>query len=101
MPLSRRAAIGALDDARVARNTIAHVLGCSLSTVRRWIVRAKGTEGLADRARSGRPAIYPQEVRLRIVAFYCQTQPLPGGGRWTLRWAERRLQADTSTVGGF
>lgn len=34
-----------------------------------------------------------------FAAFYCQTQPLPGGGRWTLRWAERRLQADTSTVG--
>jgi transposase len=33
------------------------------------------------------------------VAYYCQTRPLPGAGRWTLRWAERRLKADHGTVG--
>ncbi|MCP4392456.1 MAG: helix-turn-helix domain-containing protein, partial [Gammaproteobacteria bacterium] len=67
--------------------------------MRRWIRRAKRTGEFHDHARSGRPAIYPQEVRLRIVAFYCQTRPLPGGGRWTLRWAERRLKADDTVVG--
>ncbi len=36
---------------------------------------------------------------MRIVAFYCQTQPLPGAGRWTLRWAECRLKADSTAVG--
>ena len=86
-------------DARVALNTIAHVVGCSLDTVRRWIGRAKGADGLRDRARSGRPATYPQEVRVRIIAFDCQTRPLPDSGRWTLRWAARRLQADETIVG--
>ncbi len=33
------------------------------------------------------------------MAFYCQTRPLPGAGRWTLRWAERRLQAGHTAVG--
>jgi len=33
------------------------------------------------------------------VAFYCQTQPLPGCGRWSLRWAARRLEAAPETVG--
>jgi len=98
--LSRRQAIVALADARIALNTIANLVRCSVSSVRRWIRRAnEGPGALHDHARSGRPAIYPQEVRLRIVAYYCQTQPLPGGGRWTLRWAERRLKADHSTVG--
>jgi hypothetical protein len=71
-----------------------------VSTVRRWIRRAKPSGEYDDHARSGRPAIYPPEVRRRIVAFYCQTQPLPGGGRWTLRWAERRLKVDPTAVGG-
>ncbi len=36
---------------------------------------------------------------MRIVAYYCQTRPLPGAGRWTLRWAERRLKANPTAVG--
>ena len=63
--------------------------------------RAKGVGELHDHARSGRPAIYRQELQMRIVAFYCQTQPLPGAGRWTLRWAERRLRSDSAVVGGI
>ena len=80
-------------------SAIANLVRCSVSSVRRWIQRAKRTADLQDDARSGRPAIYPQEMRLRIVAFYCQTQPLPGVGRWTLRWAQSRLKADTTAVG--
>ena len=98
-PLSRRQAIVALADARIALNTLANLVGRSVSSVRRWIRRAKGAGELQDHARSGRPAIYPQDAQLRIVAFYCQTQPLPGCGRWTLRWAERRLKADNTAVG--
>jgi transposase len=95
----RRGAIVALAEARIALNTIAKWVRCSLSSVRRWIRRAKGAGELHDQARSGRPAIYRQELQLRIVAFYCQTQPLPDAGRWTLRWAARRLQADGTVVG--
>ncbi|MFQ5410163.1 MAG: IS630 family transposase, partial [Anaerolineales bacterium] len=86
-------------DARIALNSIAKLVRCSVSSVRRWRRRAKGTGELHDQARSGRPAIYSHELRLRIVAFYCQTRPLPGAGRWTLRWAERRLEADRTVVG--
>ena len=98
-PLSRRAAIVALADARIGFNTIARLVGCSLSSVQRWIRRAKGAGALQDHPRSGRPALYAQELQLRLVAFYCQTRPLPGAGRWTLRWAERRLKADPGPVG--
>ena len=86
-------------DARIALNTIANLVHCSISSVRRWIRRVKGAGELHDHPRSGRPALYPQELRLRIVAFYCQTQPLPGRGRWTLRGAECRLKAGSTEVG--
>jgi transposase len=95
----RRGAIVALADARIALNTIAKLVRCSLSTVRRWIRRAKGAGEIHDHARSGRPAIYGQKLQMRIVAFYCQTRPLPDAGRWTLRWAARRLRADSAVVG--
>jgi len=36
---------------------------------------------------------------MRIVAFYCQTRPLPDCGRWTLRWAEQHLKADHAQPG--
>jgi transposase len=97
---ARRQAIVALADARIALGTIANALCCSLSSVRRWIRRAHATGTFHDRARCGRPATYSQEFRARVVAFYCQTRPLPGAGRWTLRWAERHLQADTTVLGG-
>ncbi len=95
----RRVAIIALANAQVALNTIAKLVHCSVSTVRRWIHRIKETGEIHDRARSGRPAIYGQDLQMRIVAFYCQTQPLPNAGRWTLRWAARRLGSDSSVIG--
>jgi len=89
----------ALAGARIGVGAIARLVRCSVSSVRRWVRRAKETGDLHDQPRSGRPAIYSQELQMRIVAFYCQTQPLPGAGRWTLRWAERRLRSDSSGVG--
>jgi transposase len=98
-PRSRRQAIVALAEARVGLNAISAMVGYSVRTVRRWIRRAKHAGEFHDQARSGRPAIYPLELQMRIVAFYCQTQPLPGAGRWTLRWAERRLRSDSTLLG--
>ena len=98
-PLSRRQAIVALANARMGVNAIAALVHYSVDTVRRWIRRAKESGELHDYARSGRPAIYPQEIQQRMVAFYCQTQPLPECGRWTLRWAAQRLKVDSTLVG--
>ena len=98
-PLSRRQTIIALANARVGVNAIAAMVHYSVDTVRRWIRRAKGSGEIHDHARSGRPPVYLQEIQLRIVAFYCQTQPLPACGRWTLRWAAQRLKVDSTLVG--
>ncbi len=95
----RRQAIIALANARVAHKTIANMVHYSLSSVGRWIRRATEVGVVHDYARSGCPTTYPKAVRARIIAFYCQTQPLPDAGRWTLRWAERRLAIDCAEVG--
>ncbi len=62
-------------------------------TVRRWIQRSAETGNFSDRPRSGRQVIYTEEQRLKITAFYCQTQPLHDCGRWSLRWAALHLKA--------
>jgi len=71
----------------------------SVWTVRRWLRRSETTGDLSDLRRSGRPAIYSEETQLRMIAFYCQTQPLSGCGRWSLRWAACHLVAEPNTVG--
>jgi len=94
-----RQGIVALSNAGISRHAIARIVHCSMSSVRRWIRRVKEIGSVRDLARSGRPVIYSQEIKMRLVAFYCQTQPLPGCGRWTLRWAELRLKAEPAQVG--
>jgi len=88
----RRQGIVALSRAGVAQNAIAKILHCSISSVHRWIRRVSDIGSICDYPRSGRPVTFSQEVQMRLVAFYCQTQPLPDCGRWTLRWAEQRLK---------
>ena len=47
----------------------------------------------ASLTRSGRPAVYPETFKLKLIGFYCQTQPFSNAGRWTLRWAAVHLAA--------
>jgi len=98
-PVARRKALVALFNAGFTLKSIARLVGYSVSSVHRWISRARASMTLDDQARSGRPALYPQEIKIRIVAFYCQTRPLPNCGRWSLRWAECSLKADDTLVG--
>ncbi len=81
----------ALAEAGVAKKAIGIFLECSVYTVRRWVRRGTQTDDLRDLPRSGRPATYTEEIALKVVAFYCQTRPLPGCGRWTLAWAAAHL----------
>ena len=96
--ISRRNAMVSLADSRVEVKAIAINLQCSVQTVRRWTRRSQMTGDLHDRPRSGRPALYSEETKLRIVAFYCQTKPLPNCGRWSLRWAARLLEAEPTRI---
>ena len=93
-----RHGILALIAAGVERKAIGIFMGCSVYTVIRWIHRGIQTDDLGDLPRSGHPLRYADEIALKVVAFYCQTRPLPGCGRWTLRWAEAHLAAHPEQV---
>ena len=89
----------ALAEAGVEKQAIGIFMECSVYTVRRWIRRGAQTDDLRDLPRSGCPATYAEEIALKVVAFYCQTRPLPGCGRWTLTWAEAHLAAHPEQIG--
>ena len=95
----RREAMIILADRGVDVNPIAILIGCSECTVRRCIGRSIEMEDLNDHARSGRPAVYTEDISLKIIAFYCQTRPLLDSGRWTLQWAASYLAAHPEQVG--
>ena len=90
--IMRRKAGAALATHGVTLCTAATFVGCSISTVSRSIKRIKEVGNVTDYERSGRPAIYSEELRLELIGFYCQSQPLPNSGRWTIRWAAAHLE---------
>lgn len=77
---------------KIPETTISSVLGCHVKTVFSWKQRFQAGDGILDRPRSGRPPTIPPEVNYRLLAFYCQYNPLPGYTRWSIRWAETYLQ---------
>jgi transposase len=86
----------------VEKGVIAYFVNLDISTVNRWTERTERAESdmeLKDKPRPGRPLVYDDAIRHRVVAFYCQTTPLPEAGRWTLRWAEKMLEITPELVG--
>jgi len=71
----------------MAPSRIAELLGCHPATVRRWIGRfnGEGLAGLADRPRTGRPALGGRRLASRIAAL------LRRPGPWTLPRIRRYL----------
>ncbi len=90
--IQERSKIFALDRCGVHSKTIAWFMNRHMTTIYRWISRAKGDNGLCDQKRSGRPKIYTDKTQLKTIAFYCQISPLPGCNSWSLRWAEKYLE---------
>jgi len=91
----KRYQIIALSINGIDTKSIAEFTQCTIEMVKRW----RGRCDINDKARSGRPLVYTQEVQLKIIAFYCQTTPLPGCCRWSLRWAEKHLLENDKKVG--
>lgn len=87
-----------MHEARIPVRAIANSLGVSPTTVRRWHDWSR--PGVPDdRPRQGRPTSYTEDDKQRIVAFYCQTKPLPGTGRWSLGWAAQHLETHPERIG--
>ena len=87
----RRKAAVVLVNHGIGLYTIAAIVGYSISTVSRTLKRMNEAGDVLDLPRSGRPALYVEELKLKLIGFYCQTQPLPNSGRWTIRWAAAHL----------
>src|SRR5579859_7406695 len=86
--LVERARVVALARAGKGAPAIARELGVSEKMVRQWLGRfnARGLEGLADAARSGRPPIYTAEAMGEVIAASL-TKPQELGlpfASWTL-----------------
>lgn len=79
-------------------SAVAELVGCGVSTVSRSLERIVNTGDIIDFPRSGRPAIYSETFKLELIGFYCQTQPFPNSGRWTLRWAAVHLAAHPEII---
>lgn len=76
----------------IPETTISSVLGCDVKTVCMWKKRFNAGDGILDRPRSGRPLIISSAVNHKLLAFYCQHDPLPGFSRWSIRNAEKYLR---------
>jgi len=79
----RRLMICGLLENGMSTVAVSYYIGCAIHTVKRWEDR----NDIYDLPRSGRPLIYGEDRQLKVIGFYCQSQPLPGCGRWTLRMA--------------
>lgn len=79
---------------------MALVAGVCPATAARWRRRRAKGLGVQDARRSGRKRLYDRGMEDRVIAFHCQSSPLPGHGRWSLRWAAAEMARRPGLVGG-
>ncbi len=74
---------------------IGRLLGCSTNTAQKWRARYEqdGIAGLGDLPRSGKPLIYSQQDRARLIAKACTRPPETGEGAQQERWTYEQLGA--------
>lgn len=94
--IERRMKIIKLAEAMIVTKVICTFVGCHSSIVGRW----KNRNDVAELPRSGRPPIFSESQRLRLIGFYCQTLS-KCGGRWSFRSAACYLNAHPENVGSF
>lgn len=95
--LLRRFDIVTLVKHNVSTRCCAWYLDCSEMTIRRWSHRVEEVRDLLDKGRPGRPPLFTEQMRLKVIAFYCQN-PLPGC-RMSFSWAEKYLNEHLEFLG--
>ena len=98
--LWERTAIATLQASGIDSGTIAWFIERSPRTVARWQERMEAGHDLYDRPRTGRPRLYPEDFRLKTIAFYCGRAPRPGCAGWSFRDAEKHLKLQPAELGG-
>lgn len=68
-------------------------------TVSFWNSRFQAGGGVQDLARSGRPPKITFEIVQKVIAFYCQHNPLPGCSCWSIRWMADYFQKHPKYLG--
>ncbi len=96
--LHQRKQIAILHQNNVPGRSIAWFLQSRPRLVNRWIIRIESEETISDYSRSGRPAVFTEDICLKVIAFYCQKSPLPGCNSWSLRWAEKYLKEHSEII---
>src|SRR5271170_7478845 len=79
---------------------IGRLLGCSTNTAQKWRARYEqdGISGLLDLPRSGKPLVYSQADRARLIAKACTRPPETPEGAQQERWTYEQLgEASTNT----
>lgn len=94
-----RSEIIVLSHANISSKEIAFFSGLHISTVIKWIKRFKIGKTLHDLPRGGRPAVFGELIQLKITAFFCQANPLPGCNTITLQWAAKYFHQNISFLG--
>ncbi len=72
---------------------IGRLVGCSTNTAQKWRARYEqdGIAGLRDLPRSGKPLIYSQADRARLIAKACTRPPETPEGAQQERWTYEQL----------
>jgi transposase len=91
----QRLTIVSLLESGMSVSAVSSYTSCSIDTVKRW----KDRPEVDDLPRPGRPLIYGDKQQLKLIGFYCQSQPFQGYGRWTLRMAELFLKKKPEELG--
>ena len=83
-------------------NEVKDLLGVGKTAIAKWKGRfvKNGLDGLKDAARSGKPRIYTEADRARVVQKACE-QPEGGYSSWSQRRIAEELGMSQSTVNGI
>lgn len=73
-------------------------LNCSLTTARKWAKTVTENVRLLDSERPGRPRLFTETMRLKIIGFYCQN-PLSGCRNWSFSWMANYLNLNLDFLG--
>ncbi len=81
-----RAQIQALTKGEIAPFQIADYCHVHIKTVQFWVQRFSNSASLKDRDQKTRGVnkTFSNEITLKVIAFFCQYENLPGYARWTL-----------------
>src|SRR5271170_4217928 len=93
-----RIVLGAAEGRSAAE--IGRLVGCSVNTAQKWRARYEqdGIAGLRDLPRSGKPLIYSQADKARLIAKACTRPPETPEGAQQERWTYEQLgEASTNT----